>query len=297
MRLANGMTAGMAAATGAVTCGLAYMALAGAPPRLLLMNLAALAIGIALLAIGKLLSPAFRRFHGALLILLSLVLVAITVSGMTVEGATRWVRVGGLSVQPSLILVPALVTAYALRPDRWSTAAMAIAMLAVSAQPDRSVSAMLLGGSTAVALLRPTRLSWALALLAAGGVASTLLQPDRLPAMPYVDQILYTAGSVHPLAGLAVWIGSALLFVPAWFLHRAGQPRAALAFAMVWGVAVVSAALGNYPTPLVGYGGSAIIGYLLCLLPFGQREDAGAPVGTSRVEHTEQDGGPGLRFA
>jgi hypothetical protein len=29
---------------------------------------------------------------------------------------------------------------------------------------------------------------------------------------------------------------------------------------------IVAAALGNYPTPLVGYGGSAIIGYVVSLL-------------------------------
>jgi hypothetical protein len=39
-----------------------------------------------------------------------------------------------------------------------------------------------------------------------------------------------------------------------------------------------AAALGNYPTPLVGYGGSAVLGYLLsvALLPAGaRRSDAG----------------------
>jgi hypothetical protein len=36
---------------------------------------------------------------------------------------------------------------------------------------------------------------------------------------------------------------------------------------------VLAAALGNYPTPLVGYGGSAVLGYLLsvALLPGGAR--------------------------
>lgn len=293
----NGRAMGIAAATGAVACGLAYMALAGAPLRLLLMNLAALAIGVVLLAISRLLAPALGRLSGALLILLSLVLVATTLSGMTVEGATRWVRVGGLSVQPSLILVPVLVTAHALRSDRWSAAAMAIAVLAIAAQPDRSVSAMLLAGAVSVALLRPTRTGLALTLLAAGGLASALLQPDRLPAMPYVDQILYTAVAAHPLAGLTVWLGTALLFIPAVSLLRDGQPVVALAFTTLWGGAVLSAALGNYPTPLVGYGGSAILGYLLCLLPLSTKENTKVPAGTSRPEHAEAKDERELRFA
>ena len=36
-------------------------------------------------------------------------------------------------------------------------------------------------------------------------------------------------------------------------------------FGAVWLGVVVAAALGNYPTPLVGYGGSAILGYVLSL--------------------------------
>jgi hypothetical protein len=37
---------------------------------------------------------------------------------------------------------------------------------------------------------------------------------------------------------------------------------------------VAAAALGNYPTPLVGYGGAAVLGYLLsvALLPSGARD-------------------------
>jgi hypothetical protein len=38
-----------------------------------------------------------------------------------------------------------------------------------------------------------------------------------------------------------------------------------LVFGAVWMAAVLAAALGNYPTPVVGYGGSAIVGYLLSL--------------------------------
>jgi len=36
-------------------------------------------------------------------------------------------------------------------------------------------------------------------------------------------------------------------------------------FGVAWLGMVVAAALGNYPTPLVGYGGSAILGYALSL--------------------------------
>ena len=41
--------------------------------------------------------------------------------------------------------------------------------------------------------------------------------------------------------------------------------RPHVAFGIVWSGIMVAAALGNYPTPLVGYGGSAVLGYLLSL--------------------------------
>jgi hypothetical protein len=56
---------------------------------------------------------------------------------------------------------------------------------------------------------------------------------------------------------------------------RAADDRAALlAFGGCWSAVLAAAALGNYPTPLVGYGGSAVLGYLLSvsLLPNRARE-------------------------
>ena len=72
---------------------------------------------------------------------------------------------------------------------------------------------------------------------------------------------------MHPLAGLAVVGGALLLIVPAiagqWMDPENREVHAV--FGAVWLGAVAAAALGNYPTPLVGYGGSAILGYALSL--------------------------------
>jgi hypothetical protein len=58
-----------------------------------------------------------------------------------------------------------------------------------------------------------------------------------------------------------------MLLVPAiigWRTNPAGRLPAAV-FGAVWLAIILAAALGNYPTPVVGYGSSAIIGYLLSL--------------------------------
>jgi hypothetical protein len=100
-----------------------------------------------------------------------------------------------------------------------------------------------------------------------------LLTPDALPASLWVDRILYTAFDLHPLAGAAVAIGAAALVLPALIgaSKSASERPALLVFGTCWLAMVAAALLGNYPTPLVGYGGSAVLGYLLsvALLPGG----------------------------
>ena len=287
---------GLAAAISAVTLGLLYLHMAGAPARLLLMNLAALAIGLVLFALAKPLSLAARRHRGPLLIGLGLLLLLTTLGGVSVEGATRWVTIGGLSIQLSLILVPFLVTTHASRSDDWSEAALYLAVLAITVQPDRAVAVMLMSGIAAIAIRRFDRRSLFLALAAAAGLITALVRPDALPAVPFVDRILYTSFNVDPVAGMTVLAGTCLLFLPALPLIWRRGNVAVGAFAAVWGAAVLAAALGNYPTPLVGYGGSAIIGYLLSLVPL-PRNGAAAASHLKTVEDAASDDVSGLRFA
>lgn len=260
---------GLVCATGAVILGCAYMAAAGAPPHYLLVNLAALVLGAALwLALGN---PALRRLaSGQAMLALALTLLATALAGASVEGASRWVFLGPLSVQVSLVVVPAIVVLYARNADRIGTAAIAVAASALALQPDRAMAAVLGAGMAAVVLAKSGRLP-ALAFAAAVlGFGVAMLQPDALPAVPFVDEILYTAFEVHPAAGGAVLGGCLLLLAPALagWRSRNEQP-AVVAFGACWAAVIAAAAFGNYPTPLVGYGGSAVLGYLIsaALLP------------------------------
>ena len=121
--------------------------------------------------------------------------------------------------------------------------------------------------------------------------ATTFARADTLPAAAYVDQILYSSFDVHVMAGAAVLGGSALLLIPAimgWRSDPAHRETYAV-FGAVWLAAIVAAALGNYPTPIVGYGGSAIIGYALSLLAL-PKQAAGAA--TDSRKHIEADTPP-----
>lgn len=259
---------GVACAVGAVALGLAYMAVAGAPARYLGINAAALAIGLTLLPlVGRtmLIGP---QWTGRAIAVMASALLATALLGNEVDGAARWVRLGGLAIQTSLILLPVMIVAFARSRSTLATAGIVVAAAAMAIQPDRAMAGMLALALAVLAVMRSDK--HVIVALGAGiaGFAATLARADTLPAAPYVDQILYTSFDVHPAAGAAVLSGSALLLVPAiigWCRDPANRDTYA-AFGAVWLAGITAAALGNYPTPIVGYGGSAIIGYALSLL-------------------------------
>ena len=266
--LAQPRLLGLICAASAVGLGIFYLAAAGAPAAYLVINLAAFVVGAAFwLGLGR---RETARWNGGAVLALTAPLVATAFFGVAVDGASRWVNVGPLSVQVSLIVLPAIIVLYARRTDAIGTAGILIAAFALAAQPDRAMAGVLVAGTGAIVLTRYSRLG-ALALIGAvTGFGVTMLLPDALPAVPFVDRVLYTAFDVHMLAGFAVVVGCFILLTPTLSaVWRVPERAVLLAFGASWATLIAAAAIGNYPTPLVGYGGSAVLGYLLsvALLP------------------------------
>ena len=294
-RLSNPRALGLACGIGAAGLGLAYLTAAGAPLVYIVGTAASLLRR--LVAFSGISKSGWRAggASGGLVLVLSFALLATALFGASVEGASRWIRVGPLSVQPSLILLPLMVVVFAQRRGLAATVAMILAAAALVLQPDRAMAAVLAASLGSVAILSRDRRVFAALAAAAAAFGGTLLRPDRLPAAPYVDQILYSAFEVHALAGAAVLTGAFLLIVPAIAGRFFGpdNSQAHVAFGIVWLGIVAAAALGNYPTPLVGYGGSAVLGYFLSLaaLPAAERSTARVPGRPSRDERpTDKDG-------
>ena len=288
-----------ACAIAATTLGLAYMAIGGAPVGYMAMNLGALLIGFLAVGIVTQVGRLWRVPAGAIAIVLGLALLATAIGGASADGATRWIRLGGLAIQPSLILLPVLALGYARSPDRLSTLGIVIAAAALAIQPDRAMAGALAFGMAALAIARPGRNVLIALAASATGFAAAMLQPDVEPAMPWVDQILYSAFDVHPVAGLAVLGGSIVLLLPALtgYLSGTAGRETHLVFGAVWLAIVAAAALGNYPTPLVGFGGSAILGYLLSMTALPRRADPAAAERDSAPAAPGDAPAPDLRMA
>ena len=259
---------GIACALGAVVSGLAYMAVAHAPMHYLGANAGALVLGVMMLALAGRVMSESRHWPGVATIAFAGVLLATAMLGERADGAARWVKLGPLFIQPSLILLPVMIVGFTRSRNALSAAGIIGAAVALAIQPDRAMAGMLAGSLAVLAIIRADRFVLATLAASAIGFVVTLVRADTLPATPYVDQILYSAFEVHALAGVAVVGGSILLIVPAivGWLYDAANREAYSVFAAVWLAAILAAALGNYPTPIVGYGGSAIIGYVLSLV-------------------------------
>lgn len=284
---------GILCAVCAVGLGVLHMVMGEAPLRMIIINLAAVLVGLGLCLW---LAQSRRLREGRInpvVPVLGAALLATAYFGVEADGAARWVAVAGLVIQPTLLFIPLMLMLHARRGDVWTSAGLVLAITATASQPDRAMAGVLFAALTALALKTRDRRSLSLAAAAAVGFAVTIFRPDRGGVSAFVDRILFTGFELHPLAGIALALGTLLLVVPA--LRRAVSERdtsTALVFGVVWSGVVAAALLGNYPTPLVGYGGSAIVGYLLSVALLGP----GAPGETARAssaDTAEVDGGTG----
>lgn len=280
---------GITCAVGATLLGIAYLTLAGAPAQLISINLASLMLGLIALFALRHAGRALRRLGEYAMVVAAIALLGTALIGEVAEGASRWVAVGPLYVQPSLIALPLMVLTYVRNRSFLSTSAMLVAAFAMALQPDRAMASVLVAGLAVQALLRPDRHVMSALVGSLLALFIAFARPDALPAMPFVDQIYYTSFDVSLLAGIAVIAGTVLLLVPALAGARAAPENRhiGLVFGTVWLTIIVAALLGNYPTPVVGYSGAAVLGYVLSLFVLPCRE---APSRHPTRVGLEQDG-------
>ncbi|MEH6791737.1 hypothetical protein [Parasphingorhabdus sp.] len=283
------LTLGCGLAGGLV--GLSYLLIAGAPLTMVTVNGAAILIGL-FFALGLRASVRINdqvimgvAFAGAL------ILLGTATFGHAVEEARRWLAIGPFFIQTSLILLPILVTGFARLQNPATATAMVLTAAAMAIQPDRAMAVMLFVAVALVGLFRPGRLTFGTAMACAIALAITLLLPDRLPAVPFVDHILWTGFAIGPWVGLLLWAGCLTLVCPILFVPGAQRTVPQHVLAGSWLTLIAAAAIGAYPTPVVGYGASAILGYFLSLLflqplPQGRATEAGLQDDPSNSDET-----------
>ena len=238
---------------------------AGAPSYYIVVNVAALAAGSLAAWLIRRIPVHDRQSAGIFTVAVGLMLLGIALLGPRVNGAARWIRIAGISLQPSLMLLPPAMVVYARNRTWLSSLGLIFAALALALQPDRAMAGTLAAALAVLWLYRRDPLV-AISLAAAScAFAATLVRSDDVPPAPFVEQVVQSAFAFDTLAGLAIVVALIAMLIPA--IVGAVTRKEAVAefvvFGVMWLVMIGFAVAGNFPTPLAGYGTSGIVGYCL----------------------------------
>lgn len=248
----------------AVGAGCALLVTLGAPPRMPIVNGAALLIGL----LGVAALVACRR-HGAsarsgdIALLIASALIPLTaLVGPQADGVARWLAIGGLTIQPALIVIPLVTVGLALHPSMLRSASAVVAAVGLALQPDPGGALILLLGIVVLMREKGCHMAgtWVAAITAAICLRVAIVGDVALPPVPFVEHVLPDAFQAGPLSALLASAAILLMLAPA-LARPVRAPH--LAFLAVWIAALTAALLGPYPTPVVGFGGSAILGFVV----------------------------------
>jgi len=103
-------------------------------------------------------------------------------------------------------------------------------------------------------------------LMALAAAVWSWTRADPLPAIAHVERVVPEAFAANPAVGMAA--GSLLILLSLPFVVRAfagGERAVAAGLAGLWIGLVAGNLFGNYPAPVVGYGASLVVGWLVSL--------------------------------
>lgn len=257
--------------TVATASGIAFMAAGGAPPRMMLLNGIALAIGLTVIGLPRMRSS--LRAQDIAMTVAAAILCCAALYGPASDGIRRWLTVGPIVVHAAMLLLPVMLVVHARSPRVVSTATLSIAALALAIGPDRGSALAFVVAACALAGIRRGRHD--AIVLGVGMIAFvvTLVRPDTLAGVRFVETVFGDAWRLSPAIGVAVTIGLTALLLPLAAVRRVSPDDRAIigTFAAWTGGLILAALIGAYPTPVVGAGASAILGYAIGMVGLRRR--------------------------
>lgn len=243
-----------------VVAGIVCMALMDAPPRYMAANGLALALGLALLLGMR--APAGHRGERMLAAALLAVLFLPLLAGPSVNGITRWIALGPVSLHAGMIALPAIAV-LAARDRDYAAPVLLTALLAALLQPD---AALAFAVTLAAVGVHHAKRDWKLGLVAIAGFMGMMVATLRgeLPAAPFVERVLVQYAMESPAAALGLFLALVAGFVAIVLAAPLERPARLALGGTLFGFSVM-ALMNNYPSALIGHGAAPIIGYGLAL--------------------------------
>jgi cell division protein FtsW (lipid II flippase) len=277
----------LAAVQAAVCLGVSLAAIAAAGAgrnALIVQSLAAVvALGLALVVMRFWRKAGWRLW--SMMAACALALVWTLMTGLTLEGARRWLAIGPVQLHTASVVLPFAAWAFArgFEDRRVAPIAAALSFALLYQQDAASALAWALAVGAATLIVRPRQaVPWVVVAVASVMAYAAWVEPDTLPAVPYVEGLLPVTFAASPVLGALA--GLLMFSLPApLLLVGAGRPERraeALGLAALWAGWLVSTLLGNYPAPVMGYGAAPILAWGLSLglvLGDSAKEDPLAP--------------------
>ena len=265
--LAQAHNVGVLGCAVAVLAGCAFMHSAGAPGHYVWINLLSLVFAVATF---YLLPHRRLQANEALRARLAFVLGALLLTagvGLAHTGASAWLPIGPVTLNLPWLLLPALLLASDVQPQSgarpWAMGGLLMACSTLVLQADP----VLLGLVAAVLAVRAWRqrdIASAVLALAASAMAACVTPSWQAPqALAFVDQVIHRGYNQSELVGLGLLLTQVM---PLWLSL---QHRRARQHGLVWGLLVALSLPGWLPSPLIGFAGSFIVGYVLSLMVLG----------------------------
>lgn len=253
----------VAALVAATASGMLYFRVGGAPLTYVLLNALSLLLGL-VIVMAPMRGLSGRAATG-LVALGAAGIAATLLSGFDLEGVRRWLAVGPIRLHAAMLILPAIMV---LVPQLSRAAQIGIVtvLAAIFAiQPDFGAALALAAGFLSSRAGRGDLVVTGIGVaVSVAAVVITLLRPDPLEPVAFVERVVPDAFAASAMLGLL--IGTALLFACAAPLFvKSVNARAARSLAGVVAGFMLASVIGPYPVPLSGYGASSILGYALAL--------------------------------
>jgi hypothetical protein len=210
-----------------------------------------------------------KFYYSSMLISLLFIVLTFISSGM--EGVYRWVSIGVIKFNISMIVLPIIIISswHLLQvKSSWVTIITTIAVsVLLVIQPDAS---QLTGFSISMIVMLVSKTDKKSLRLFIVGILSTLIilswvYLDSLSAVAYVEGILGLLKNVGLTWLIIGCISLIILPVPFILFPPKNFKLPSICLGLYFIIILIATLLGNFPVPLMGYGVSPIIGYFISI--------------------------------
>jgi cell division protein FtsW (lipid II flippase) len=272
----------------ALAVGVLIMRMSDVPAGVWGQNLAAWVVGTLLcLGLWRTRSSSGRGRWIDFAAVLTLAALAATLLAPDVDGVHRWLPLGPVRLHAAAVLLPLLLVAMqGLSQARgwWISTGVAVGVaLVLLLQPDAAQATAFAAGCLVLLLPSagrdPLRLACVLALPVLA--ALTWLRSDPLAPVPHVEGIVGLAAGLGAVWAVAAVVSLLVLPLPFFLAGRGAGKHAGLALAVYITITLLAPFVGSFPVPVMGYGVSPILGYLVGLGILMRTAPSGGQVATA----------------